>query len=188
MQQEIPGRIDHPSHRRTSSRLAFWLPVLCLGVLLVPAEYILATHSVGALAFMPFPWFVSTLLVCFVSGMLCAFLATMRMESRSASAMVLRGLFSSGLASLLNIGLWLAYLLVDGIYTIYHPAPRVISHWSLAFPPSWGLLALSILLFLAVAFVHFIVTLLGGMLGGLIRGIMVHIQAANVVGILEKKR
>jgi len=178
MQQEMQRRIDHPSRGRTSSRLAFWLPVVCLGVLLGPAEYILGTNSVGSHALVPFPWFVSTLGICFVSGVLCALLVTLRMESRRVGASLLRSLLSSCYASLLNISLWLAYLLVEGIYTISHPAPQVRSHWSWTFPPSWGLLVLSLLLFLAIASFHLIVTLLGGILGGLIKGIILQIQSA----------
>jgi hypothetical protein len=163
---------------RARARLAFWLPVICLGVLLGPAEYILGTNSVGSHALVPFPWFVSTLGICFVSGVLCALLATLRMKSRRVGAIVLRGFLSSCCASLLNISLWLAYLLVDGIYTLYHPAPQVTSHWSWTFPPSCGLLVLGLLLFLAIASFHLIVTLLGGVLGGLINGIIVQIQSA----------
>ncbi len=113
-----------------------------------------------------------------MTGVLCALLATLRMESRRVGAILLRGFLSSCSASLLNISLWLGYLLVEGIYTIYHPAPQVTSHWSWTFPPSWGLLVLGLLLFLAVASFHLIVTLLGGVVGGLTKGIIVQIQSA----------
>jgi len=176
MQQEMQRRISPLSHGRTNSRLAFWLPVLCLGVFLGPAEYFLGINSLGSHALVPFPWFVSTLLICFVSGVLCALFATLRMESRRVGTILFRSVLSSGSASLLNIGLWLVYLLVDGIYTIYHPAPPTGGPgWHLA--PSWGLLVVGLFLFLAVASFHLIVTLLGGVLGGLIRGIIVQIQS-----------
>jgi hypothetical protein len=177
MQQERQRRRDHSSHGRAISRLAFWLPVICLGVVLSPAEYILGTNSVGNNAFLPFPWFVSTLGICFVTGVLCALLATLRMESRRVGAILLRGVLSSCFASLLNISLWLAYLLVEGIYAIYHPTPQVTSRLTLTFHASWGLLVLALLLFLVVASFHLIVTLLGGVLGGLIKGISVQIQS-----------
>ena len=177
MQREMQRRISPPSRGRANSRLAFWLPVICVGIVLCPAELLLGTNSIWSHALAPFPWFVRTLLICFVAGMLCALLATLRMESRRGGDIRFRGTISSFCAGLLNLGLWLVYLLINGIYTIYYPAPPVIGRFSLTLHMNWALLGLLLFLFLAVASVHVIVMLLGGMLGGLIKGIIVQSES-----------
>ena len=165
--QHESKRPAHLSSLRSEQK-SFWLATLSLSVLLVPIEYLLGTHS-GGNSLVPFPWFVSTSSSCFVAGGLCALITTRRLESRRASDLILRGTLSGLCTGVFNALLWLAILLISGIYSIYHPAPLVKSRMAPTLSPSWGLLVLVLLFFLFFACFHVIAAFLGGLLGGLFK-------------------
>jgi hypothetical protein len=143
-----------------------WLVVLGFGVLLIPVEYFLGTNS-GGNSLLPFPWFVPTLSSFFVVGGLCAFITTRRLESRRVVDFLLRGGLNGLYTGLFNILLVLVFLLISGIYNIYHSEHLAPARMELR--PTWGLLVLVLLVFLIAGCFHAIAACLGGMLGGAVQ-------------------
>jgi hypothetical protein len=176
MQQARKRQVHSSSFRPV--RKTFWLTILSFRVLLVPVEYLLGTNS-GGNSLLPFPWFVSTLSSCFVAGGLCALITTRRLESRRAVDFLLRGSLSGLCTSLLNVFLWLAIILLSGMYSISHPAPSVTSRMAPTLHPSWGLLVLVLIFFLVAGCFHVIAACLGGSLSGLFMGWIAKLAATN---------
>jgi hypothetical protein len=162
-------RQTHVSSLRPAKK-TFWLPILGLGVLLFPIEYILLM-SPGGHSLLPVPWFVGTLSCCFVAGGLCALLTTRHLESRKIIDFLLLGSLSSLFTGIFNVLIWLVLILSSGIYNIYHQDPLAMTRMTIpTLHASWALLVILLWLFLVVGCFHIIAAFLGGSLSGLIKG------------------
>jgi len=145
-------------------RKAFILFILLFGVLLVAVQgavVFLASRSSSLLV-----WLIGTPVCYLLVSVLCA-LAMPRSGEKSASARngTLSGLFT-GLCSTLMATIILAGY---GVYGIYRPDPQIPSRMAPTLPPSWALLLIFLIPFVAVNLIGVGFATLGGLVGGLLQ-------------------